>query len=154
MRVVAQRVSRGVVSVEGEEVGRISSGLLLLLGFRQDDTPSIVEYMGEKIVKMRIFPDDNDKMNLSALDLRRGILAVPQFTLYADCRKGNRPGFSGAGSPKKAEELFHLFVETLKRKGLPVETGVFGAYMEVSLTNDGPVTILLDSDDFKEKGGH
>lgn len=153
MRVVVQRVREAHVLVEGEEVGKISSGLLLLVGFSQKDTPTILEYLGEKIVKLRIFPDDEDRMNLSAMDLRKSILAVPQFTLYADCRKGNRPGFSEAGSPHQAQELFHLFLEILKKKSLPVEAGVFGAYMEVSLTNDGPVTILLDSDDFKEKGG-
>ncbi len=147
MRVVIQRVKKAEVSVEGEEVGSISSGLLLLLGFNQNDTPSIVEYMGEKIVKMRIFPDQEDRMNLSAKDLEREILAVPQVTLYADCRKGNRPGFSRAGSPQKARELFHLFLKLLKEKGLLVEAGVFGAYMQVSLINDGPVTILLDSDE-------
>lgn len=147
MRVVIQRVKEAQVSVEGEEVGSISSGLLLLLGFNQDDTPSTLEYMGEKIVKMRIFPDQEDRMNLSAKDLGREILAVPQFTLYADCRKGNRPGFSRAGSPQKAKELFHLFLKILKEKGLLVEAGVFGAYMQVSLINDGPVTILLDSDE-------
>lgn len=154
MRVLIQRVSRAKVSIGGEEVGCISKGLLLLIGFSQDDTESQLNYLGEKIVKLRIFSDREGKMNLSALDLKKEILAVPQFTLYADCRKGNRPGFSNALDPSDSKGLFLTFLNILRGKGLTVESGVFGATMQVELVNDGPVTILLDTKELQEGRGH
>ncbi|HHY46538.1 MAG TPA: D-tyrosyl-tRNA(Tyr) deacylase [Firmicutes bacterium] len=145
MRAVIQRASYGRVTVGGEVVGEIERGLVVLVGVGQGDGPGDAEYLAEKTAHLRIFPDDEGKMNLSALDVGAGVLAVSQFTLYGDCRKGRRPGFSEAASPDAAFALFCDYISRLRRLGLKVETGRFGASMLVEIHNDGPVTILLDS---------
>ncbi|MFC2170551.1 D-aminoacyl-tRNA deacylase [Calditrichota bacterium] len=144
MRVLVQRVSSASVQVEGREISSIPSGLLLLAGIHEDDTESEVRWMASKIAGLRIFEDDQDKMNLSIQDVSGEILVVSQFTLYGDARKGRRPSFSHAAPPDKAEPLCRLFASSLKEENLIVKEGVFGAYMQVHLTNDGPVTILVE----------
>lgn len=145
MRAVVQRVSRANVSVNNEITGEIDKGLLVLLGVEENDDLDDVKYMVEKIVNLRIFEDENEKMNLSLLDIEGELLVVSQFTLLGDCRKGRRPNFMQAAKPKKADELYNIFVEKSKEKGIKVETGVFQEHMIVNLSNDGPVTILVDS---------
>jgi D-tyrosyl-tRNA(Tyr) deacylase len=146
MRAVIQRVSEASVEVEGEIVGAIERGLCVLIGAGQDDQESDVRYLADKIATLRIFPDEEGKMNLSVLDVGGGVLAVSQFTLYGDARKGRRPSFVAAGEPGRAEALYEQVVERLCELGVsPVETGRFRTHMNVSLVNDGPVTILLDS---------
>ncbi len=144
MKTVIQRVSGASVRVDGSVAGQIGRGLLIFLGIGQDDTEAQADYLADKIAAMRIFQDENDKMNLSLRDVGGQILVVSQFTLFADCRRGNRPNFMAAGSPDIAEPLYNYFTERLRSHGFTVETGVFGAAMDVSLCNDGPVTILLD----------
>jgi D-aminoacyl-tRNA deacylase len=145
MRAVIQRVREARVEVEGETMGRIEEGILVLLGVRKDDTEDDIEYLAEKILGLRIFEDDAGKMNLSIADIKGEILVVSQFTLYGDCRKGRRPSFDEAASPDMAERLYGLFVEEIKKRGVNVRTGKFRALMDVHLINSGPVTILLDS---------
>ena len=146
MRVLVQRVSAANVVVNGTTTGAIGNGLLLLVGVTHDDSEAIEDRMADKIVKLRIFSDDAGLMNRSVLDVGGEILAVSQFTLYADARKGNRPSYTDAARPEQASPAFDRFVGKLAaRLGKPVPTGVFGADMKVSLTNDGPVTIWLDS---------
>jgi len=145
MRAVVQRVKKSNVTVNNEKIAAIESGLLVLLGIGAGDTEEDIEYLVDKIGNLRIFSDKEGNMNLSALDENKEILVVPQFTLYGDCRQGRRPSFSAAASPGRAEELYNKFVEKIKKTGLKVETGEFQAKMEVSLINDGPVTMLLDS---------
>lgn len=145
MKVVLQRVSEASVTVEQEVVGQIQSGLLLLVGITHEDTSEDVNYMVDKVINLRIFEDENEKMNLSLLDVNGEILSVSQFTLYGDCRKGRRPNFMAAAKPAKAEELYDLFNEQLKQKGISVQTGRFGAMMDVALVNHGPVTLILES---------
>ena len=145
MRAVVQRVKQSKVTIDGLVVGDISQGLMVLLGVGKEDTEGDAAYLAEKIAGLRIFTDENDKMNLSVQDIGGGVLVVSQFTLYADCRKGKRPGFSDAALPETAIPLYEQFVENLKALGLVVATGQFGADMLVSIDNDGPVTILLDS---------
>ncbi|WP_026672439.1 D-aminoacyl-tRNA deacylase [Alkalihalobacterium bogoriense] len=145
MKVVLQRVSEASVTVEHEVVGQIKSGLLLLVGINHEDTMEDVNYMVDKVINLRIFEDENEKMNLSLLDVNGEILSVSQFTLYGDCRKGRRPNFMSAAKPAKAEELYDLFNEQLKEKGISVQTGRFGAMMDVALVNEGPVTLILES---------
>jgi len=145
MRAVIQRVKEASVSVETEEVGRIDQGILVLLGVGQDDGPGDAIYMAEKVVHLRIFADEQGKMNRSLLDVGGGLLAVSQFTLWGDCRKGRRPSFITAAEPSKAEELYEAFVQHAGSLGVTVATGRFQEMMEVSLVNDGPVTLLLDS---------
>jgi D-tyrosyl-tRNA(Tyr) deacylase len=145
MRAAIQRVKEAMVEVEGEVVGRIGGGILLFLGIRKDDTQDDIKYLVEKVVGLRIFEDDAGKMNLSIADVEGEILVVPQFTLYADCRKGRRPSFDEAASPDIAERLYSLFVEEVKKRGVNVQTGRFRAIMDIHLVNSGPVTILLDS---------
>jgi D-tyrosyl-tRNA(Tyr) deacylase len=146
MRVVVQRVSRASVSIGGALHSEIGTGLLLLVGIGRNDTAADLGWMSRKIPAMRIFEDGAGKMNLSVKDIGGAILAVSQFTLYADASRGNRPGFSEAAPPEAARELFGRFVESLRREsGAPVQTGSFGADMQVSLLNDGPVTIILES---------
>lgn len=145
MRAVVQRVKAGKVSVGGKVAGEIGKGLVVLVGISKADDAKDVEYLADKIANLRIFDDSEGKLNLSVLDTGREILAVSQFTLYADCRKGRRPGFNGAASPDVAEELYGKFLECLREYGLRVETGRFQARMMVDISNDGPVTILLDS---------
>lgn len=145
MKVVAQRSKEAKVTVEGEITGSIAFGLVLLVGITHEDTIADVRWMADKIAGLRIFEDESDKMNLSVADVGGSILSVSQFTLYGDCRKGRRPNFMAAARPGQAEELYHAFNESLRALGLRVETGRFGAMMEVSLTNDGPVTLILES---------
>jgi D-tyrosyl-tRNA(Tyr) deacylase len=145
MRIVLQRVKKASVTVENKCTGAIGHGLLLLVGFTQGDTEEDLRYLAEKVVNLRIFEDETGKMNHSLLDVGGSILSVSQFTLYGDCRKGRRPNFMEAAKPDLAEPLYHRFNEMLQDYGVKVETGIFGAMMEVSLVNDGPVTLLLES---------
>lgn len=145
MKVLLQRVQRASVSTGGRTAGSIGGGLLALVGIGRKDTGDDLEWMASKLVNLRIFPDASGAMNLSLLDTGGSVLAVSQFTLHADCSRGRRPSFIGAGDPRSASALFDLFVERLRALGPRVETGVFGAMMEVSLVNDGPVTLMLDS---------
>ena len=145
MRAVIQRVSRAEVRVAGESVGSIGHGLCVFLGIGKDDSQADVEHLAEKIKKLRILEDENGKMNLSLEDIREEVLVVSQFTLYGDCRKGNRPSFSNAAAPDQAEKLYEYFVGQLRGAGFTVATGQFKARMEVTLVNDGPVTFILES---------
>ncbi|MCI7012641.1 MAG: D-aminoacyl-tRNA deacylase [Clostridium sp.] len=144
MKAVVQRTARASVSIDGETVGRIDRGLLVLLGIEPDDGEADIEYMVKKCSGLRIFEDENGKMNLSVQDVGGSILLVSQFTLLGDARKGNRPSFTGAAVPEKAIPIYERVISELAKR-LPVQTGVFGADMQVELVNDGPVTILLDS---------
>ena len=145
MRAVVQRVSRASVNVDGEIVGAIERGLLVLLGVGQDDSERDAEYLAEKIAGLRIFEDENEKMNLSVQDVGGAVLAVSQFTLYGDVRKGKRPSFDAAARPERAKELYEYFVAQVRGRGIRCETGIFQAMMQVELVNEGPVTILADS---------
>jgi D-tyrosyl-tRNA(Tyr) deacylase len=148
MRALIQRVSWAQVSVEGEQVGAIKSGLLILLGVTHQDTLATVSKLAAKTRKLRIFNDRAGRMNLNVDDAGGSLLVVSQFTLYAEVRGGNRPGFTNAARPEHAEELYRAFIENLEESGLPVSEGKFGAPMEVELLNEGPVTIWLDTEDF------
>jgi len=145
MRAVVQRVSEASVRVEGEEVGRIGHGILVLLGVGRDDDPNDAAYLAEKVVHLRIFADEQGKMNRSLLDVGGGLLAVSQFTLWGDCRKGRRPSFAAAAEPEKAEKLYDDFIRRVRSLGVTVAAGRFQEMMQVSLVNDGPVTLLLGS---------
>ncbi|RKU10232.1 D-tyrosyl-tRNA(Tyr) deacylase [Candidatus Poribacteria bacterium] len=145
MRAVIQRVKSASVTVEGEVVSEIQVGLLVFLGVAQEDTPADVEYMASKIANLRIFEDDEGRMNLSILDIGGEALVVSQFTLYGDCRKGRRPSFIHAARPEKADPLYQAFMDEISRLGVPVKAGIFQAMMDVELINDGPVTMMLDS---------
>ena len=145
MRAVVQRVSEASVSVAGENVGRIGSGLLVLLGVGQGDTDEDANYLAEKVIHLRVFPDEAGQMNRSVLEVRGELLVVSQFTLYGDCRRGRRPSYIDAAPPDEANRLYARFVLSAKQFGLVVREGVFRAMMDVSLVNSGPVTILLDS---------
>ncbi|MDV4152230.1 D-aminoacyl-tRNA deacylase [Clostridium sp. AL.422] len=145
MRVVVQRVNSSRVIVDNNVVGSINKGLNLLIGFSKEDTEEDLAYLKDKIVNLRIFEDENDKMNLSLLDVKGDILAISQFTLYGDCRKGRRPNFMEAEGGDRANSLYERFVQLLRETNLKVETGEFGAHMKVDIVNDGPVTIILDS---------
>lgn len=147
MRAVVQRVSHAQVSVDGKVAGSIGRGLLILLGVGQDDDEGTVERLWTKIRKLRIFDDEGGKTNLSLADISGEVLVVSQFTLYANCKKGNRPSFTQAGAPDEAKHLYELFAERAKRDIAHVGTGVFGAHMKVELENDGPFTIVLDTDE-------
>jgi D-aminoacyl-tRNA deacylase len=144
VRAVIQRVSRAEVTVAGRSVGRIGPGLCVFLGVGKDDSPGSADYLAEKIKNMRIFEDGNGRMNHSLLEVQKDLLVVSQFTLYGDCSKGNRPSFSDAAAPEEAEKLYERFVQRLRDAGLAVSTGQFGARMDVALTNDGPVTLILE----------
>ena len=148
MRFVIQRVNHASVKIDGEVVGNIGHGLLILFGAGQDDTEEMLPKYVDKICKMRIFEDENGKTNLSLAGVGGELLIVSQFTLYADCRKGNRPSFTNAGAPDMANALYEKFVAMCRERVPKVETGRFGADMKVSLENDGPFTILIDSEDF------
>lgn len=145
MRAVVQRVSHSEVTVDGKTTGKIKKGLLVLLGVTHGDTSKDVDYIVDKTVNLRIFEDENDKMNLSLKDIGGEMLAVSQFTLYGDCRKGRRPSFSSAAAPIEADKLYNEFVKKVSEQGIKTETGEFGAHMMVDLVNDGPVTMLLES---------
>lgn len=144
MKLVIQRVLNADVKVDNEIKGKIESGFLVLLGVAHEDTEEIADYLVEKLINLRVFTDENDKMNLSVKDINGEILIVSQFTLYADCKKGNRPSFISAAKPDKAEKLYNYFIKKCKESNINVQTGIFGADMQVSLTNDGPVTIILE----------
>ena len=145
MRAVVQRVKKSSVNVDNQIIGRIDKGLLVLLGVAKGDTPSDADYLANKIVNLRIFEDDDAKMNRSLLTIGGKMLVISQFTLLGDCRKGRRPSFIAAASPQKAAELYECFVQQVRRLGIAVETGRFQAKMEVDLINDGPVTLVLES---------
>lgn len=145
MRAVIQRVTSSSVVVDGKVIGNINKGFNVLLGICKDDTVEDLKYIKDKIINLRVFQDENDKMNLSLLDVEGEILVISQFTLYGDCRKGRRPNFMEALGGDEAIKLYDEFVKMLKATGLKVETGEFGADMKVEIHNDGPVTILLDS---------
>ena len=145
MRAVLQRVKKSRFIVEGRLVGEINKGFNVLLGISKEDTIEDFKYIKDKIINLRVFEDENDKMNLSLLDIKGDILAISQFTLYGDCRKGRRPNFMNAMGGDEAKALYEEFVKMLKESGLKIETGEFGAHMNVEIENDGPVTILLDS---------
>lgn len=145
MRVVVQRVKRASVTVDGETVGEIGAGLLVLLGVTDTDGERDVAFLVDKLANLRIFPDDEDKMNRSVMDVGGSVLVVSQFTLYGDCRKGRRPSFINAARPEIAIPLYELFIEKMRGLGVATKTGRFGAMMDVALVNDGPVTLIIDS---------
>lgn len=150
MRVVVQRCSRAEVRIDGVSVGKIGQGFMLLVGITETDTTAEADLLAKKIAQLRVFEDEAGKMNLAIRDVEGAILSISQFTLYADCRKGNRPSFIRAARPEQASPLYDYFNETLRTTyGLTVETGRFGADMKVDFINDGPVTILLDTDELK-----
>ena len=144
MRVVLQRVTEANVKVDGEIIGQIGNGLMILVGFGKEDTEEKLDWMVNKILNLRVFSDEDDKINLSVTDISGELLIVSQFTLYWNCKKGTRPSFDGALDPINAEKLYDKFVEKMKNSGLKVQTGSFGADMKVSLVNDGPVTVELE----------
>ena len=144
MRAVVQRVSRAVVTVDGVSVGAIDKGLLIFVGFTSGDTNDQAEWVAEKIASLRLFPDENDKMNHSVLEANGAALVVSQFTLYGDVRKGRRPSFIHAARPDEAIPLYEHFIDSVKRCGVPTESGQFGAMMDVELVNWGPVTITIE----------
>ncbi|EKQ56984.1 MULTISPECIES: D-aminoacyl-tRNA deacylase [unclassified Clostridium] len=145
MRAVVQRVTSSSVCVNGNIIGEIGKGFNVLVGIAKDDTLEDLKYIKDKIINLRVFHDENDKMNLSLLDIKGEILVISQFTLYGDCRKGRRPNFMEAQSGEEAVKLYEEFIELLKESNLKIECGEFGADMKVNINNDGPVTILLDS---------
>ncbi len=145
MKLVIQKVKESSVTINQEVVGEIGEGLMVLVGFTNDDNQQIIDKMINKLIHLRIFIDENEKMNLSLLDVKGSILSISQFTLYADCKKGRRPSFIDAARPETASPLYDYFNEALVAQGIKVEKGVFGADMKVSLINDGPITIVLDS---------
>ncbi len=147
MKALIQRVTRASVSVEGEKMGEIGTGLAVLVGVALGDSTKDAQYLAQKAIGLRIFSDSNGKFNLSVMDVGGSILAVSQFTLLADSRKGRRPSFTNAAPPDQAENLFNLFVDECRRSGLKVETGRFQTHMLVEIHNDGPVTIMLDTRD-------
>ena len=144
MKAVIQRVSKGYVTVDDKVVAEIEKGLVILLGIAPEDTVELAKQMVDKIAHLRIFEDDDEKMNLSALDVNAEAIVVSQFTLYADTSRGRRPSFIGAAKPELAEPLVEAFAHLLTDQGVPTQTGVFGAMMEVALVNDGPVTIVME----------
>ncbi len=149
MRAVLQRARFGRCTVEGRVTGEIAAGLVILLGVAPADTEAEAAQLAAKIAKLRIFSDGAGKMNLSVRDTGGAVLSISQFTLFADTRRGNRPGFSGAAPPAQAKELYAAFNDALRAEGLTVEEGIFGADMQIELFNDGPVTLLLDTDEWK-----
>nr|WP_297173690.1 D-aminoacyl-tRNA deacylase [uncultured Agathobaculum sp.] len=145
MRALIQRVSRASVTIGGVVRGQIGQGFLVLLGITDGDTAQDAVYLADKTVKLRVFTDENDKMNRSLSDVGGGLLIVSQFTLYGDCKKGNRPSFTAAARPDAARPLYQTFIARCRESGLPVETGEFGADMQIDLINDGPVTLWMDT---------
>lgn len=151
MRFVIQRVKKSTVEVENKIVGKIDKGFLVLIGITHDDTEKIADVMIKKLLNLRVFSDENDKMNLGLKDVNGELLVVSQFTLYADCKKGNRPSFTDAAKPELANRLYEYIIDKCKENGYSVQTGIFGADMKVELLNDGPVTIILDSKELLTK---
>lgn len=151
MRALIQRVSRASVTIDGSVRGEIGRGFLVLLGITDGDSADDARYLADKIVKCRVFTDENDKMNLALADVGGGILIVSQFTLYGDCKKGNRPSFTGAARPETAVPLYEAFIARCRESGLPVATGEFGADMQVGLVNDGPVTLWMDTAEMRAR---
>lgn len=149
MRAVVTRVKEASVAIGGEEVGRIGQGFLILLGVTQDDTPALCRKLAEKVLGLRIFRDENDKMNKGLSDVGGSVLVVSQFTLYGDCSHGRRPNFLAAAGPDLAVPLYEQFLAECERLGFPPQHGQFGAYMQVSSVNDGPVTMIVDTKDLK-----
>ncbi len=147
MKVILQRVKSSKVSVQGKVIGQISQGLNILIGVEDKDGESLVDKFVEKIVNLRIFADEEGKMNKSLLDIKGEVLLISQFTLIADCKKGRRPSYVHAAEPSKAKDLYEKVAQSIRSYGIKTETGEFGAYMDVHIQNDGPVTIILDSDD-------
>jgi len=147
MRLLVQKVSRAEVYIERKLYSSIGNGMLVLIGISASDTSASIPKLAKKLLELRIFPDAAGKMNLSVQDVQASLLIVSQFTLYADCRKGRRPDFTKAASPKTAELLYENFIAEVKKSGLEVQTGIFGAMMRISLVNEGPVTLMLDSDE-------
>ena len=147
MKFVIQRVEHAQVEVEGEVIGKIGPGFMVLIGIAETDTEEIADKMIQKMLKLRIFDDENGKTNLSIDDVKGELLLISQFTLYADCKKGNRPSFFRAGNPEKASAIYDVIVEKCRSLGYKTECGKFGAEMKVSLLNDGPFTIVMDSDE-------
>lgn len=147
MRVILQRVKEANVTVDAQTVGEIERGYVLLVGFTHEDTEEDLAYIAQKVAHLRLFEDEQGKMNISVRDIKGSILSVSQFTLFADTRKGRRPNFTKAAKPDRANALYEQFNEALRSYDIPVETGSFGAMMDVTLVNDGPVTIQLDSKD-------
>lgn len=144
MKIVVQRVKEAEVKVEGKTVGKIGKGFLVLLGVTHNDTKEQADYLVKKLCKLRVFSDENDKMNLGLKDIKGELLIVSQFTLYADCSQGNRPSFTEAAKPDQANELYEYFCLECEKNDIHVEKGIFGADMKVSLLNDGPVTIIIE----------
>ena len=149
MRAVVTRVREASVSIDGEVTGKIGQGFLILLGITQDDTPALCRKLAEKVLGLRIFRDENDKMNQSLTDVGGSVLVVSQFTLYGDCSHGRRPNFLAAAGPEQAIPLYEQFLAECERLGFPPQHGQFGAYMQVSSVNDGPVTMIVDTKDLK-----
>lgn len=147
MKFVIQRVKKASVEVEEKEIGKINQGMLVLIGITQEDDKKIADKMIKKLINLRIFQDKENKMNLSIKDVKGELLLVSQFTLYADCKNGNRPSFTKSAKFDVANNLYQYIIEECKKTGINVETGIFGAEMKVNLTNDGPVTIILDSEE-------
>mgnify|MGYP004657409555 FL=1 len=147
MKLLVQRVSSAQVDVDSKTVGKINNGFLVLIGVTHTDTREIADYLVKKLCNLRVFKDENSKMNLSIKDVDGELLIVSQFTLYADCQHGNRPSFVNSAKPDMANELYEYFVERCRKEVKNVETGIFGADMKVSLLNDGPVTIMLEKED-------
>lgn len=148
MKIVVQRVKNAQVDVEGKTVGKIGKGFLVLVGITHNDTKKQADYLVKKLCKLRVFTDENDKMNLGLKDINGELLIVSQFTLYADCSQGNRPSFTEAAKPDQANELYEYFCSECEKNQVHVEKGIFGADMKVSLLNDGPVTIILEKEGF------
>ena len=144
MKIVLQRIKRAHVTVDGKITGSINKGILILLGVHKDDTELQADFLAAKCAELRIFPDSERKMNLSLYDVNGEVLVVSQFTLYGDCKKGRRPSYTNAAPPDKGERLYEYFVEKMKEHARIVQTGIFGAMMDVELVNDGPVTIILE----------
>lgn len=151
MKLVIQRVKNARVTAEGEETGRIGQGFLVLVGVMEGDTPDLCSYLAEKTANLRVFTDHQDKLNLSLKDVGGSVLAVSNFTLGGDCKKGNRPSFVQAAKQPLAEDLYELYVAKLREQGIPVETGRFGAHMEIEMTAAGPITLLMDTDQMRKK---
>lgn len=150
MKLVIQRVSDASVKVDGKTVGKIQKGFMVLFGVTHTDTKEDADYLAKKLLNLRVFRDENDKMNLALKDINGELLIISQFTLYADCSHGNRPSFIGAAKPEQANELYEYFCDKCTDGGFKVEKGIFGAEMKVSLLNDGPVTIIMDSSERKK----